>query len=101
MIKVNVTSTAVILLLPYALIVGCWFLFKIKEKPRGWYDEKQFQDISRSSLVTLISSPIIMSLVYGLRFDRLEGILSVLWLPFYLFLLLLLFSLGNLYFSQK
>ncbi|MFC1727252.1 hypothetical protein ACFL0Y_01890 [Patescibacteria group bacterium] len=101
MIKLHVSMTAVFLLAPYLLIVGCWFMIKIKEKPKGWYDEKQIQDIGHSSLLTVALSVAVMGLIYFLNFNQPEGILSVIWFPFYLFLVLLLFSLGNLYFSQK
>jgi hypothetical protein len=101
MIKTHVNMTAVFLMVPYLLIVGCWLMIKIREKPKGWYDEKQILDIGRSSLITLVLSLVIMGGLYFLSFNQTEDILSVLWLPFYLFLVLLLFSLGNLYFSQK
>jgi hypothetical protein len=97
MIKYHAAATAFSLLVPYALITSYWMLVKIKEKTKDFYDEKQIQDMGISALTTLVSSTVIMGLLFFIKFDEISGILSVLWLPLYAFLALFLFSSINLY----
>jgi len=101
MIKTHITATSIFLLIPYLLVVLFWFIVKIKEKPKQWYDEKQIQEMGRSSLFTLLSSVIVVSFLFVLNFNSLEQLLSVLWFPFYIFLTLFLFCGANLWFSFK
>ena len=101
MIKTHITATSIFLLIPYLLVVLFWFIVKIKEKPKQWYDEKQMQEMGRSSLFTLLSSVIVVSFLFVLNFNSLEQLLSVLWFPFYIFLTLFLFCGANLWFSFK
>ena len=101
MIKSQIIIATLVLLIPYVLIVIYWLIVKIQEKPKEWYDEKQIQDIGRSSFLTLIISLAVMVLLFFLNFNNLDGTISVLWLPFYVFLVLFLFSLCNLCFSLK
>ncbi len=101
MLKIHTLMGTFILLIPYALILGYWFMIKAQEKTKEWYDEKQIQDLGKSSFLTLISSLAIMTSIFFFNFNSLEGVISVLWFPFYAFLVLLLFSLANLYYSEK
>lgn len=101
MIKIHTMVTTFVLLIPYLLIVTYWSIVKFQEKTREWYDEKQIQDIGKSSFLTLVLSIATMGLLFFLNFNNLEGIVSVLWLPFYAFLVLFLFSFSNLYYSKK
>jgi hypothetical protein len=97
----HTTIGSIVLLTPYSLAVLYWLLIKLQEKPRQWYDEKQLQDIGKSSFSTLILSVIFMNGLFVANYRNLGGVVSILWLPLYLFLVLLLFSSGNLYFSGK
>jgi uncharacterized membrane protein len=101
MIKSQIIIATLVLLIPYVLIVIYWLIVKIQEKTKEWYDEKQIQDIGRSSFLTLVTSLAVMGLLFFLNFNNLDGAISVLWLPFYAFLVLFLFSLCNLCFSLK
>jgi uncharacterized membrane protein len=101
MTKIHTTISILILLIPYVLIVIYWFIVKTREKTKEWYDEKQIQDIGRSSSLTLIISLVAMSLLYFLNYNNLDSEVSIMWLPFYVFLVLFLFSLCNLCFSLK
>lgn len=101
MIKQHITITAVFLLVPYVLIVFYWFVVKYQEKTRQLYDEKQLQDLGKSALLTLLLSVVVMGLLFGLNFNNLDSTISVLWFPFYLFLVLFLFSTGNLYLGRR
>jgi len=101
MIKIQTIMTISFLFLPYVFIVGYWTIVKVQEKTKECYDEKQIQDLGKSSFLSLILSLAIMGLLFGLNFDHPEELLSVLWFPFYLSLSLFLFSFLNLYFGRK
>jgi len=55
-VKAGVIATGIIAVVPYILIVLYWFILKLKERISEWYDEKQFQDLSKSSLVSFLLS---------------------------------------------
>jgi hypothetical protein len=96
------TFTVILLLVPYSLIVGYWMLIKSKEKISEWYDEKQWTDVTKAGFVTLVLSVIAMVLVFALSFKSLPGgVFGVLWLPFFLFFVLFVFSLCVLVFTDK
>jgi hypothetical protein len=100
-LQVHSTMTSVILLGPYALAVIYWLITKLQEKHRQWYDEKQVQDVGKSAFLTVVASVIFMAILFITNYNNLRGVVSILWLPLYLFLVLFLFSLGNLYFGRK
>ncbi len=91
----------VVLLIPYGLVAGYWFFSKRKEKPTEWYDEKQFTDISRGALFTLLLTVFITIIFYFLLYLRIIDINIQFWLPEYLFLTLLFFSSSSLYMSKR
>lgn len=96
------TGTVVLLLVPYGLIVGYWMIIKSKEKISEWYDEKQWSDVSRAGFITLLLSVLAMVVVFILSFKTLpEGVFGILWLPFYLFFVLFVFSLLVLFYTNK
>jgi hypothetical protein len=80
--------------LPYGLTALTWLLIKLREKPADWYDEKQGQDISKASLVTLILSIPGMALLFFVAHP-----LGMFWFTHYLFLALFFFSASTLYFN--
>lgn len=100
-LQVHTTLSGIILLIPYVLVVAYWLWVKLQEKTRQWYDEKQIQDIGKSAFLTLILSVVFMMLLFLANYHNLGGVISILWLPLYLFSVLFLFSFGNLYFSGK
>jgi hypothetical protein len=100
-LDMHVSITSILLLMPYALAVGYWFVTKLQEEKRQWYDEKQFQDVGRSAFFTLILSVIFMTALFIANYRNLSGVVSVVWLPLYLFSTLFVFSVSNLYFSNK
>jgi hypothetical protein len=101
-VKKAVVPTSAIIVMPYCFIVLDWLIFKLKDKIVNWYDEKQFQDIAKASLVTLIVSFPAMSLMYMLKYPNLpESYVTYFWFPFYLFLVLFTFSSSVLYFNRK
>ena len=85
----------VLFLTPYALAVLYWLSLKRKQHIQDWYDEKQLQDILKSSFVTLLWS------VPGIAlFVFLFHPASVFFFPYYLFFVLLIFSMSTLYFYK-
>jgi hypothetical protein len=85
----------ILFLIPYALAVVYWLWLKRKQQINDWYDEKQLQDILKSSLTTLLLS------IPGLALFLLVEIPSNFYiLPYYIFLVLLVFSISTLYFFR-
>ena len=101
MVKYHQLISSIVLLIPYAGIVIYWLYIKMREKPKRWYDEKQLRDIGISSCVTLALGVLVMGIVYFFHFDQLYGMVSVLWFPFFVFLVLFLFSTINIYNSRN
>lgn len=101
-IKKGIFIVSFISLVPYILIVGYWLIIKIREKTGPWYDEKQYLDISRASLFTIVSSIVIMAVIFVLQyfFDAF-GFIQILWFPFFFFSVLFLFSCSTLFFSKR
>lgn len=80
---------------PYGLSVLYWLSLKRKQKITDWYDEKQLQDVLKSSLTTLILSiPGIVAILF------VEMPLNLYFLLYYLFMILLIFSGSTLYFFK-
>src|ERR1035437_329224 len=88
-------------LLPYLLSLAGWGIRYFRDKRSGWYDEKQNSNINRSGMVALLVS---LGLTIGLAifyfhkipevFDKIDiaGVITVLLLPFYCFMVLFVFS---------
>lgn len=82
---------------PYLLVLFGWILQAINDRQSGWYDEKQKSDIFKSSTFTLLISMPIMFSLFLFNYNSVNGIISVLWLPFYMFIILSIFSISSLY----
>ncbi len=101
-LKKGIFVISLIVILPYFLIVIYWLVIKIREKVGQWYDEKQYQDITKASLVTMMASIIIMTVIFVTQyFVSKFDFITITWFPFYVFLVLLLFSSSTLYFNKK
>jgi hypothetical protein len=100
-LSIHSIAGSVLSLVPYLLVCFFWLVTKLQEKDREWYDEKQLQDIGKSSFVTLLSSVVFMTSLFILNIRGLDGVISLTWLPLYLFWVLTVFSLGNLYFGSR
>lgn len=81
--------------LPYALAMLSWFFCKSQHLMSGWYDEKQFHDMLKSSLTTLLFS---IPGVAVFVFFRIPD--SVYWVVYYVFFILLMFSGSTLYYFK-
>jgi len=85
----------ILFLIPYILAILYWLSIKRKQRIHDWYDEKQVQDMLKSSLVTLLLS------VPGLAFLLMFRVPhAIFWLIYYVFLVLFLFSASTLYFFK-
>jgi hypothetical protein len=82
-----------LILIPYGLTVLSWLLLKRGEKPADWYDEKQWQDMTKAALVTLLLSLPGMGVLL-----LVPKPLGLYWFPHYVFLALFLFSAFTLFF---
>jgi len=100
-LQIHTTYTSIILLIPYVLVILYWLITKLQEKHREWYDEKQLQDVGRSAFLTLVLSVVFMTGLFIANYNSLRGIVSIIWLPLYLFWVLFLFSVTNLYFRIR
>jgi len=101
-VDTGIIVISLIAVIPYILIVFYWLIIKFRERVSEWYDEKQYQDITRASLVTLIASIIIMAAIFVTQyFVNAFNFFNEIWFPFYIFLVLLLFSASTLYFNKK
>jgi len=90
-----------VIFLPYALAVAYWLVIKLREKDRIWYDEKQLQDVGKSAFWTLVIDTLFLTFLFLINLNHLDGVIRLIWLPLHLFAVMLLFSLGNLYFSRR
>jgi|ERR1035437_154174 hypothetical protein len=93
-------------LLPYLLSLGGWGVRYFRDKRSGWYDEKLNSDINKSGMVALLAS---LGLTIGLAilyfhkipmvFGQIDiaGVITVLLLPFYCFVVLFVFSVTALH----
>jgi hypothetical protein len=101
-IRKGIIIITLMIVLPYIIILIYWFITKAKEKIGEWYDEKQYQDITKASLSTLIVSVVLLAIIFSFQYWFPEfGLLIVIWFPLYLFMIILLFSSITLYFSKK
>lgn len=98
---VHTLISSVILLFPYTLSVFYWAIMKIRQKERVWFDEKQQQDLGKSALLTLAIVTLGMIFLFIINLSALNGVIQFNWLPFYLFSVIVVFSSGNLYFSNR
>jgi hypothetical protein len=88
-------------LIPYGLLAGYWLVLKLKEKLGDWNDERQFQDISKAGLISTFATVPFLATIYILNYNVPKGPIEILWFPFYLYFVMLVFSLTSLYFSWK
>lgn len=85
----------ILFLIPYGISVIFWLILKLKKDIAEWYNEKQFQDILKASLTTLILSVPCLLVILPFKLNN-----PVYWFMYYLYLVLLLFS-GSILFYYK
>lgn len=89
------------IIFPYCFILFYWLVIKRKEKLSDWYDEKQWRDITRASLITILLSIPGMAILFLINYFIVDCPISIIWFPYYLFMILLLFSGSILYYNRK
>ena len=101
-LKAGIAGMCFIAAVPYSLIVLYWLVLKAREKPGEWYDEKQFKDLSKSGLITLVASIVLLLALFILQLS-LENVLVLImiWFPLYFFFVLFLFSALILFFNKQ
>ena len=101
-IKKGIVIVCIMIVIPYITIVVYWLLIKIRERITEWYDEKQFQDVTKSGFVSFLSSIAILAIFFVIQntVKKFE-LLNVIWFPLYFFISLLIFSGVILYLSKK
>lgn len=101
-IKSGIIMSSILAVIPYVFIIFYWLIIKLREKISEWYDEKQFQDITRSSLVALLMSILILLIIFIIQYiPRDFEILNYIWFPLYFFFILFLFSSTTLFFYKR
>ncbi|HQN04887.1 MAG TPA: hypothetical protein PK174_05660, partial [Anaerolineaceae bacterium] len=96
---VHVVISSAVLLFPYGLVLAYWLVSSFREHGKVLLDEKQMQNIGRSTFLALGGITFGVILLFGFNINRLEGVVRMLWAPFMVFGSIFLFSLGNLVFS--
>jgi hypothetical protein len=100
-LPVHTVIAGLTILFPYALAVFYWGITRIRERSEVWWDEKQGQDMGKSALLTLGVETVLLLLLFTFTFGDLAGVVRMLWLPIYIFSVVFVFSLGNLFFSSR
>lgn len=101
-LKAGIISTSLIAVVPYLLIIIYWLVIKFKERITEWYDEKQYQDLAKSSLISLIVSVVLLLIIFIIQYILVDiEILGYIWFPLYFFFTLLLFSSITLFFNKR
>lgn len=100
-LDIHTTLGSIILLLPYALSIGYWFAMNARERSGELWDEKQMRDVGRSSFLTLLATVAFVLTLFIVNYHALDGVVSILWPSLIVFYILLIFSLGNIYFLKR
>lgn len=92
MLQMVVGITSLLIISPYLVILAIWLFRRFWGLPSPGLDEKQFQDLARAGLTTLLTSLPVMAIYYRVQITQEGGIFGVLWFPLLLFLVMSLFS---------
>lgn len=84
------------IILPYLSITVMWLIKLARRDETSRYDEKQKQDIALSGLTAWLASIPVMTVVFVVDFTGSGSATDLLWLPYYLFSTLFIFSLSLL-----
>lgn len=84
------------IIMPYILIIVFWLLRLARRSDKNLYDEKQRQDFAFSGLTAWLASLPVMTVVFISDLPGSGSGTGLLWLPYYLFSTLFIFSLSLL-----
>ena len=76
-LMVHVVISSAVLLFPYVLVAVYWLVSTLREHGRVSFDEKQMQDIGRSSWLALGGMIFGMVLLFGFNINQLEGVVRM------------------------
>jgi len=82
-------------------MVVYWIIINRKKSIENWYDEKQWQDLGKSALMTGVILFPLGLIFYFLTFWSRQALAGVTWLPLMLFLCLMIFSGVNLILAKR
>jgi hypothetical protein len=101
-IKKGIIIVCAVLVIPYVSIVVYWIIMKIRERVTEWYDEKQFQDVTKAGLISFISSVVMLALLFIIQNISIKfPLLNLIWFPLYFFIALLIFSGTIIYMNKR
>jgi hypothetical protein len=93
-----------ITILPYIVVLCSWIIAVFTDKRPLWLDEKQRSDINSAGMISLlVPLPLIFALIINEYYSSsglavfIDGTINILWMPLYLFLAILSFSVVALY----
>ena len=82
-------SSTVLTLIPYGLVVSYWLALSLRDRVGGWYDEKQWRDITRAGFTTLLLLiPTLLLFILAISLSGQRYPTPWLWFPFTLFVIL-------------
>ncbi len=96
-----VIPICILLLSPYFLYFVNWILSIKKENRMKFLDEKQKHDLLKASITTFFLSLPVLVIFYLFNYNNVSGPGSILWLPFYIFSTLLIFSSTTIFFYKN
>ena len=86
-----------VVVLPYLIMLLYWLANFISSKKNGWFDEKQISDINKSGITALLITVVFMILLFAFNYNMLDRAVSILWFPSFLFVVMLAFSVSNIF----
>jgi hypothetical protein len=92
MLQMVVGITSLLIVAPYLIILIIWLFRRFWGLPSPDLDEKQYLDLTRAGLTTLLIALPVMAIYYRVQITQGGGIFSVLWFPLLLFMSMSLFS---------
>lgn len=92
MLQMVVGITSLLIIAPYLVILAIWLFRRFWGMPSPDLDEKQFQDLARAGLTTLLITLPVMAIYYRVQITQEGGIFGVLWFPLLLFMIMSIFS---------
>ncbi|MBN1999689.1 hypothetical protein JW935_19195 [candidate division KSB1 bacterium] len=95
-----VLPTLMMVILPYIFVLLSWVFCTLMNRSDGWRDEKISRDLTRAGITTWIVSIPVMVIFFMINFDNILGPVCILWLPFYIFTSLVVFSVSSLYYYK-
>ena len=97
-----VGALGTVIIAPYALAAGIWLFLQRGERLREWIDEKQFLDVAKAALVTILFVFPLLWIVYLFQPPVLAAaVIPHLWFPISACLALFVFSSAVVWFSRR